>query len=66
MRISRREKNVHARIHFLISRLKSGQTITLIAFGYAVSTAIWMASIIRTKLGDVHQLLSLTELKDPE
>ena len=32
------------------------------AYGAAISTAIWLASVARNKVGDVHQITSLHEL----
>ena len=61
MRVATKMQNMRARIGWLIQRLNSNQPVTLLAFGSAISTAIWMASIARNKVGDVHQITSLLE-----
>lgn len=63
MRVSAKEKKMGARIGYLINRLKSGQPCTLQACGSAVNTAIWMSSVVRSQMGDIHQVVSLTEKK---
>jgi len=62
MRVASKMQNMRARIGWLIERLKSNQTASLVAYGAAISTAIWLASIARNKVGDVHQITSLHEL----
>lgn len=52
------------RVSYLMARLKSGNSATLQAYGTAINTAIWMANIIRNKMGDIHQLVTICELKD--
>jgi hypothetical protein len=54
MRVSSKMQNMRARIGWLIKRLDSDQAATLMAYGSAISTAIWMASVARNKVGDVH------------
>jgi len=61
MRIATKMQNMRARIGWLIQRLSSDQPATLLAFGSAIGTAIWIASVVRNKVGDVHQVTSLLE-----
>ena len=36
------------------------------AYGAAISTAIWLATVVRSKVGDVHQITSLHELSSKD
>ena len=47
-----------------MSRLNNGKPATLQAYGFAVNKAILLANIVRTKLGDIHQTVSICELKE--
>ena len=61
--ISQKEKGIHKKMAYMIKRLKSGQPVTLQAYGLAINTAIWFASMIRNKIGDLHQITTLLEMK---
>jgi DNA-binding protein len=47
MRISSREKNITNRINSISARLTAGLSTTIHAYGQAISTAVWIASIVR-------------------
>lgn len=64
IRVSAKEKNKGRQIGYALNRLKADHPVTLQACGSAINSAIFMSSAIRTKLGDVHQVVSLTEKKD--
>lgn len=55
---------MRARIGYLMSRLNDGHTATLQAYGQAVTKAILISSIVRTKIGGIHQTTHLCEMKD--
>lgn len=61
MRVSAKQQNLRARLGWLTQRLNNDQPVTLLAYGSAICTAIWMSSVVRNKVGDVHQVLSLLE-----
>ncbi len=61
MRVAAKQQNLRARLGWLIQRLNSDQPVTLLAYGSAIGTAIWMSSVVRNKVGDVHQVSSLLE-----
>jgi hypothetical protein len=61
MRVSAKQQNLRARLGWLIQRLNGDQPATLLAYGSAIGTAIWMASVVRNMVGDVHQVSSLLE-----
>ena len=61
MRVSTKQQNLRARLGWLIQRLANDQPVTLLAYGSAIGTAVWMSSVVRNKVGDVHQVSSLLE-----
>lgn len=66
IRVSAKEKNKGKQIGYAVNRLKGDQQVTLQAIGSAISSAIFMANAIRTKLGSIHQLVSLTESREEQ
>jgi len=66
IRVSAKEKNKGKQIGYAVNRLKGDQQVTLQAIGSAINSAIFMANAIRTKLGSIHQLVSLTESREEQ
>ena len=64
VRVSNKEGKMRASIGYLMSRLNEGHTTTLQAYGQAVTKAILISSIVRTKIGGLHQVTHLCEMKD--
>lgn len=65
MHIELKEKNVRQRMEYLSQKLNSGQSATIQAFGLGVSTAVYIACTLRSRLGDVHQVTKIIEEKIP-
>ncbi len=64
MRISSREKNITNRINSISARLTAGLSTTIHAYGQAISTAVWIASIVRKNHPSADQTASVLEIKD--
>ena len=64
VRISSKKQNLRGRIYQILKQLKEGQQVKLQGYGNAVNTTVWLATLIRDKLGGVHQMTSFIELKD--
>lgn len=57
-------KNSRQKIGYLFAILKTERPVTLKAYGSAIGKAIRIATVVRSKVGGLHQLVRLTESND--
>lgn len=57
-------KNARQKIGYLFAILKTDRPVTLKAYGSAIGKAIRIATVVRSKVGGLHQLVRLTESND--
>lgn len=50
-------------IKMICDRIQSGKPATLLAFNSAISQAIWTATCVKSQIGNLHELVSLSEAK---
>ncbi len=48
----------------ICDRIQSGKPVTLLAYNSAISQAIKTATYVKSNLGNVHQLIKLSEVKE--
>jgi hypothetical protein len=64
VRVSSKKQNLRGRIFQILKGLKEGQQVKLQGYGNAINTTVWLSTLVRDKLGGVHQMTSFIELKD--
>ena len=56
--------NYGQKLKYLFAMLKQDKPVTIKASGNAISQAIRMSCVVRSRIGDLHQVTTLHELKD--
>lgn len=62
--VSAQMKNAGQKIGYLFAILKQDRPVSLKAYGSAIAKAIGIATLVRSKLGNLHQVVRVTESKD--
>jgi len=61
-----RDSSLRQKITYVIGQIKGNSQVTLRALGQNVHKAITIASIVRERVGNVHQTTKLCHLEDPK